>query len=428
MKFSLFFVLATVTSSLSAKDWPKFLGPNGNATSTETGLLKSFPEDGPEILWKAKLEGGFGGAAVVGDEIFLGDRVEQEQEMLVCLDFKTGKEKWRYVSPSEGEPSYPGSRSVPTVEDDAVYFLGSFGEVFRINRETHKADWKIKLSDRYPDAKDETPKWGYAQCTLIVDDVLIALPFGTETGIAGWDKKTGEELWRSGPINDSHSSPTIMTFGGQKQVVILTAGEEGGIQSYHPKTGQKLWSTKLYENRIPITVPIQIDENRIFASGGYNAGSVMLSVHTPGDEYKISKLWETDKGTQVHPPIVIDDHLYFLANESSNHKTKTRRAKGGLACFTLDGKELWNTGDSPFMGRGGSIFADGILIIQDGENGILRLVEPSPKEFKLLGEANVFDTDPKSKKDLQYWSPITLSDGKLLLRGQDHLLCVEMKK
>ena len=420
-------LLATLTTAaLTANDWPRFLGPNGNATSAETGLVKSFPKSGPEIEWTAELEGGFGGAAISGDEVFLGDRVEQEKDMLLCLDFKSGKEKWRYESESEGEPSYPGSRSVPTVEDDAVYFLGSFGEVFRINRKTGKADWKIKLSERYPDAK--TPKWGYAQCTLIVGDTLIVMPFGEKTGIAGWDKKTGKELWKSGGISDSHSSPVVVNFGGTEQIILLTAGDEGGLNSYDAKSGKKLWSSKLYQNRIPITVPVQVDRDRLFVSGGYDGGSKMLSIKKSGSEFEVKELWTTQKGSQVHPPFVIDGHLYFLANENSNHKTATRRKKGGLVCFDLDGKELWSTGNDPFMGRGASLYADGIIIVQDGENGILRLVDPSPKGFKLLAEANVFGTDPTSKKDLRYWSPLALSDGKLLMRGQNKLLCVDLKK
>lgn len=411
------------TATLSAGDWPQFLGPSRNATSTETGLLKSFPKDGPKVLWDTKLEGGFGGAAISGEEVFLGDRVEQEKDMLLCLDFKTGKEKWRYESSSEGEPSFPGSRSVPTVEDDAVYFLGSFGEVFRINRKTGKQDWKIKLSDRYSDA--ETPKWGYAQCTLVVGDTLIVMPFGEETGIAGWDKKTGKELWKSGGIGTTHSSPTVLTLGGVQQVTLVTSL---GLFSYDPKTGKKLWETDLYKNRIAIPAPVQIDNERLFASGGYDFGSKMLSVKKSGDDWKIEELWASKKGTQVHPPILIDNHLYFLANENSNHKTKTRRSKGGLACFTLDGKELWNTGDDPFMGRGASLYADGVLYIQDGEKGILRIVEPSSKGFQLKGEANIFNTDPESRKDLKYWSPLALADGKLIVRGQDKMICLDLKK
>lgn len=422
MKLTL--LLAALTStSLSAGDWPQFLGPQGDATSSESGLRKSFPKSGPKIIWETDLEGGFGGAAIVGDEVYVGDRVAQEKDMLLCLDFKTGQEKWRYESPSEGEPSYPGSRSVPTVEEDAVYFLGTFGEVFRIDRQTGKADWKIKLSDRYPDAK--APHWGYAQCTLIIGDTLIVMPFGDDTGIAGWDKKTGKELWRSEGLGNSHSSPIVANFGGREQVILLAAGGSG-LHSFDPKTGEKLWSSDLYQNRIPITVPVQIDDTRLFVSGGYDAGSKMLSIEKSGDSFKVSELWATEKGTQVHPPILIDQHLYFLANENSNHKGKPRRQKGGLVCYTLDGKELWSTGNDPFMGRGASLFADGMLIIQDGENGILRLVDPSPKKFKLLAEANVFDTDPESRRDLRYWSPLALSEGKLVMRGQGKLLCVDL--
>ena len=417
-------ILALSLATLKADDWPHFLGPNRDGTSAETGLLKSFPEGGPEILWEAKLEKGFGGAAVVGDEVYIVDRVMKEKDMLLCLDLATGKKKWSFENPSEGEPSFQGSRSVPTVEGDAAYFIGSFGQVFRINRKTHQADWIVDMQKRYPDA--ETPKWGYAQCALIMDDILILTPFGTETGIVGVDKKTGKEVWKSGPIGNTHSSPTVMEFGGQKQVVLLTT--ERGLHSYDPKTGKELWSSEAYKNRIPIPSPKQIGKDRIFATGGYDDGSKMLSVKKSGEGFEVETLWETKKGSQVHPAHFIDGHLYFLANENSNHKAKAKRKKGGLACYDLDGKELWNTGDEPFMGRGSSLYADGMLIIQDGEKGNLRLVDPSPKGFKLLAEANVFDTDPKNKKDLNYWSNLALSNGHLIMRGQDRLICVKLKK
>ena len=67
-------------------------------------------------------------------------------------------------------------------------------------------------------------------------------------------------------------------------------------------------------------------------------------------------------------------------------------------------------------------------MIQDGENGVLRFVDPSPKEFKVIAESNVFGTDPGSKKDLRFWSPLALSEGKLILRGQDKLICLDLKK
>ena len=122
------------TGLLHAADWPQYLGPDRTSVSGETGLVRSFRSDGPAFLWETEVEKGFGRCAVVGDEVFLVDRVEKEMDILLCLDFATGVEKWRFESPSEGEPNFPGSRNVPTVEEDAVYFIGTFGEVFCIDR------------------------------------------------------------------------------------------------------------------------------------------------------------------------------------------------------------------------------------------------------------------------------------------------------
>lgn len=426
MKSPLFALSWIFAFPLCADDWPHFLGPDRNSTSAETDLIKSFPDDGPKILWDTKLEKGFGGAAIVGDEVFIVDRLKQEKDILLCLDFVTGKEKWRFENPSEGEPSYAGSRSVPSVENDAAYFIGPFGNAFRINRTTHKPDWSLNLKEAYPDA--ETPKWGYAQNTLIAGDTLILTPMGPSAGIIGIDKKTGKELWKTGPItgNQSHSSPVLMTLAGQTQVVFLAS--EGDLMSLDPENGKILWSSDAYRIRHAISVPVQIDDSTIFLSGGYDAGSKMLSVQKTGNDYKIESLWSTEKGTQIHSVHLIDDHLYFLANENSNYKAKAKRRTGGLVCFDLKGEELWSTGNEPFMGRGNSIVVDGMLIIQDGENGMLRLVEPSSKGFKLLAEANVFKTDPKSRKDLQYWSNLALSNGKLIMRGQSRLLCIDLRQ
>ncbi|MBJ07027.1 MAG: hypothetical protein CMO40_07950, partial [Verrucomicrobiaceae bacterium] len=197
-------------------DWPQFQGPLRTGVSPETGLLRSFPEDGPRLLWETELQQGFGGCAVVGEDVFLVDRVMQEKDILLCLAARSGREKWRYESPSAGEPSFPGSRSVPTVVGDSVYFIGSFGRVHCVDRKSQRPRWSVKMSDRYPDAK--TPKWGYAQCALVVEDIVFVTPFGSETGVAGWDRKTGKEVWKSGPVGDSHASPTLLEIGGQSHV------------------------------------------------------------------------------------------------------------------------------------------------------------------------------------------------------------------
>ena len=422
-----FFLMPLAFIVCAQADWPQFQGPHRTGVSQETGLARSFPKNGPPILWETKLQQGFGGCAVAEGEVFIVDRIMQEKDMLLCLDAQSGKEKWRYESPSKGEPSFPGSRSVPTVDGDSVYFIGSFGRVHCVDRDSRKARWTVKMSDRYADAK--TPKWGYAQCALVVGDIIFVTPFGSETGVAGWDRKTGEEVWKSGPIGDSHASPTVLEIGGDPHVVLVSKeGSTGYTTSYNPKDGSILWQTSDYYNRIPIPIVTKISEDLIFVTGGYDCGSKMLSLRKTSDGYKASEKWTIKKGTQIHPPFVIDKHLYFLANENSNHRVSAKRKTGGLSCWNLDGQEVWRTGDDPFMGRGGCLYADGMLIIQDGEKGTLRLIEPSPEGFKLLAEANVFDSDLTSKKDLKFWSPMALSDGRLYMRGQNRLLCISLKK
>lgn len=423
-------IIALSFCPIALADWPQFQGPSRNGTSMESGLLRTFPKEGPRILWEKNLEQGFGGCAVDGKEVFLVDRVAGEKDMLICLDTDSGEEKWRYQSPSEGEPSFPGSRSVPTVRTDAVYFIGSFGRVHCVDRTTRKVRWQIKMSDRYPDA--ETPRWGYAQCALVVGDIIVVTPFGSETGVAAWNRNTGEELWTSRAIGDSHSSPTLLEIGGEQHIaltsVIRQGGKKGLVTSYSPADGRILWQTSLYYNKIPIPPVTKVSESLLFLTGGYDCGSKMLSIKKQGGRYELSEKWSIEKGSQIHPPFIINNHLYFLANENSNHRVSAKRKTGGLSCWTLDGEEVWRTGNEPFMGRGGSLYADGMMIIQDGENGTLRLGEVSPEGFRILASANVFGSDPDKKFDLKFWSPMALSGGRLLMRGQNRLLCVDLKK
>ena len=172
----------------------------------------------------------------------------------------------------------------------------------------------------------------------------------------------------------------------------------------------------------------KVNNTLLFATGGYDCGSKMLSIERQGNSYTLSEKWSIQKGSQIHPPFVIADHLYFLANENSNHRVATKRKTGGLSCWSLDGEELWRTGNDPFMGRGASLYADGMLIVQDGEKGILRLWEVSKGGFRELASANVFGSDLKKNFDLKFWSPMALSEGRLYMRGQNRLLCVDLKK
>lgn len=432
---------AILATTASAADWPNFQGPNRDGTSSETGLnLEGWGEDGLPQLWDIELNEGWGGAAVSGDEVFLVDRDLGETDKLICLSLEDGNEKWHFEFDYAGKLSFHGSRGVPLIEDDAVYFIGGFGQVFRINRETHEPDWMISIQDEY---KAEPPKWGWAQSAVVSGDILIVPAMSEDVGLIGLDKKTGEEKWRTEGFGDSHSNPTILNLHGVEQAVFVATMRDGDAGtgttiSVKPDTGEVLWKTDLYFNKIPIPFPTKVTEELVFLTGGYGNGSCMIRVT---DDWKVEKVFDMTQGTQVHPPFVIGEHIYFLANENDNHKGEARET-GGLTCITFDGEILWNTGDDPFMGRGNMIYVDGHLLIQDGEVGYLRSVVPSPEGYNQVAMADVFgkkeevdeqlakqeNRDVKKIPDFKFWSPMALSNGKLIVRGQDRMICLDLRK
>ena len=446
MLFSLT-ILVFSTLSVSGADWPQFQGPDGNGVSSETGLnLSDWEENPPEVVWEKKLNEGFGGAAIVGDEVFLVDRDPSERDRLLCLDLKTGETKWEFSHDFEGSLPFPGSRGVPLVDDEAVYFVSGFGQVFKVNRETHEADWMLSIQDEFG---APSPKWGWAQSIVAIGETLVVPAMSEEVGMIGIDRNSGEVQWKTDGFGDTHSTPTVLTLHGVEQAVLVATKRDddqeiGTTISVDPETGEVLWKTDVYFNKIPIPFPTKVTEELVFLTGGYGNGSCMVRVTKDGDQWDVEKVFDMIQGTQIHPPFVVGDYIYFLANENDNHKGVARK-KGGLMCMDFDGNIIWQTGDDPFMGRGNMILVDGHLLIQDGEVGFLRSVIPSPDGYKEVGMFDAFgkkeEVDEfveeqrkretefvKMPNDYKFWSPMALSDGRLIMRGQDTLKCLDLRK
>src|SRR5688572_21542387 len=185
---SLLALFVTASDTRSPDDWPQFQGLRRDATSTETGLCRSFPEDGPPVLWTLDVAEGFGGAAVRGQEVFVLDRDGDDGDMLRCLDLGTGEELWSTGYPARGRLDFPGSRGVPLVTEDRVFTIGGFGHVTCVDRETKETVWQVALGERYRAAP---PHWGWAQSPLVVGNTVIVAVLSEEVGLAALDADDG---------------------------------------------------------------------------------------------------------------------------------------------------------------------------------------------------------------------------------------------
>jgi len=404
--------LVLILSSFGlATDWPQYLGPGRNAVSTETGIKRSWPAGGPDVLWTVPMGEGFGGAAVSGGTVYVLDRSGEEGDILRALDLMTGKENWRFAYDAPGKLDRGGSRSVPTVDGNYVYACGPFGHFHCVDKRTHKPVWSKNIWTDY--SNEEYPRWGIAQNPLIYGDLLILASQTQKAGVIAFDKLTGAEKWASPalPGRAGYVSPKIVTLGGKDHVVMISA--VGAVVGMDPQTGTELWSYDGWQCRIPVPNVTEIGGGRIFITGGYRAGSAMIKVEKKSGSFVVNELFKNNEfGTHVHPAILHDGYLYGHCS--------TNETRDGLMCMSLDGKVMWKTGRAPLFDKGGFILVDGLFLSVDGNKGWLYLIEPGPGGFKELAKAKILDTNT-------CWAPLALTDGKLLIRDQKQMRCVVVK-
>ena len=229
------FLLFFFANHMYAQDWPQFLGPERNSTSPQKDLLRSWPESGPEILWTVDLGIGYGGPVVKDGKVYLLDRDNEVGDKLRCFDLNNGEELWKFEYDAAGEVMFPGSRSVPIVDDKHVYSCGPYGDLYCIDTKTHEPVWKVNIwTDFGGDPGNDTvdyggfggngnfPIWAVSQCPLIYGDLLIVLSQAPDAGAVAYNKNTGEVAWKTPNLgNESYTSPTVVKIDGQDHIVAV---------------------------------------------------------------------------------------------------------------------------------------------------------------------------------------------------------------
>jgi len=213
MKNKLFFatkiLLVASAIQLYAQDWPQYQGPKRNGTSDQKGILRTWPEKGPEILWTADLGIGFGGPVIKDGKVYLLDRNDQVNDIMRCFDFNTGAELWRYSYDAPGTAMFPGSRSVPAVDGNFVYSCGHNGDLYCIDINTHNPVWNKNIWKDF--GGQELPIWAITQCPLIYGDLLLILSQAPEAGVVAYNKLTGDVVWKTPNLgNETYASPAIV--------------------------------------------------------------------------------------------------------------------------------------------------------------------------------------------------------------------------
>lgn len=405
-------VLALSVGMAAQADWPRFMGADNDGIAKNEKLAASWPEGGPKVLWTVPTGSGFGGPAIADGKVYLLDRVGNEKDKFRVLDLKDGSEVWSHeydTQPYKG--SYGGSRGTPTVNGDMVYTVGVMGDVHAFDVKGKKVAWSKKLQD----FGARPGGWGFAQSPLVLGDSLIlATPGSKESSAVALDKKTGEVKWKAEAYgnNDAYTSPVLTTIDGVKQILVWNKGTIGGIT---PEDGKVLWRYDWRTDR-PIPNPLPVGDGKLFLTIGYGKGTSLIKVKKDGAEWKVEEIFQGDERTKskVSSPVFYEGHIYSNAQDNNGASPVE-----GLQCLDADANVLWNTKGDPWFQHGAILIADGKILAMGGQDGVLRLVEASPKGYKELAKAKVLDG-----KEL--WAPMALSNGKLVVRSHKEMKCLEV--
>ncbi len=418
-----------LTRPASADDWPHWMGPERDNVWRETGLLERFPEGGPTIRWRTPIASGYTGPSVADGRVFVMDFVSEEDvdvsnfsrntypgtERVLCLDQSTGKILWKHEYPVTTSVSYPaGPRCTPAVDGDRVYTLGAEGNLFAFEAASGKILWSRDLRTEY--AKG-SPLWGYAAHPLIDGQKLLTLAGGEGSHVVALDKLTGKEIWKSGSSKSlGYSPPTIIEFGGTRQLILL---KPDAVSSVDPESGKEYWSVPYEATQGSIIMSPVLTESFLYV-GGYRGKNLLLQL---ADDRPAAEIVWRDRRRMLSPinvqPMVVDGVMYGLGQ------------RGVLSAIRLPlGEGLWTTED--VLGRRPKGNDTAFLVREDdrfwlfNELGELIIARLSPEGYEEIDRAKVIEPTGSASGREVVWCMPAFAGRCAFIRNDVEILCVDL--
>lgn len=360
-------------------DFPRYRGRHGDGlVLSPEPIALDWSNNPPELLWRQPCGGGFAGFAVAGN---VAVTIEQRRanEAVVCYDRATGRERWAYEYPARFRNlTGDGPRATPTIHDGRIYSLGATGELVCLDGATGKKVWQRNI---LADNAARPVTWGMTSSPLVVARLgLVIVNPGIDPGnnagkaLAAYRLKDGEAAWAGGQHAAGYSSPQLVTLAGRSQVLLFDAG---GLAGFDPRSGEELWrhawKTSLGMN---IIQPLVLDGNHVFVSSEASNGCAVVEVSRKDDEFRTEVVWANKSlASKFSNPLALGESIYGLST-------------GTLVCLDRrTGKRLWR---GKHYGHGQVLGVDGAILVLS-ERGYVALVKPDRKRFQEVGRLEVFE-------------------------------------
>jgi outer membrane protein assembly factor BamB len=403
-----------VAMSAAPGDWPQWRGPDRTDVSRETGLLTTWPKEGPRLLWTFDRAGiGYSGPAIVAGKLYtLGAR--GDTEYVLAIDSKTGQELWSTkIEPVFSNGWGDGPRSTPTVDGDLLVALGAGGELVCVETAAGKIRWQVNLQKDL--GGHMMTSWGYTESPLVDGDQVVCTPGGGQGTFAALDKKTGRLLWRSKELTDpaAYSSMIVAEVGGVRQYINMTGRGVAGVAA---DDGRLLWHSPLGANGTAIVPTPIFYADHVYVTSGYGAGCGLLKLGPDGKSTTAEEIYANKTLKNHHGGVVqLGDYVYGYSD-----------GEGWVCQDMRTGKNVWEEKNK--LEKGSLTCADGRLYCYGENNGTVVLIEATPEGWKECGRFQIPRQTDKPRKLGHIWTHPVVAGGRLYLRDQDLIFCYDVRE
>jgi len=402
--------LVVLAAGAAAEDWPQWLGPRRDNSSTETvapwkGDLKA--------LWRKPAGEGHSSPVVAAGKVFLHTRVkDKDAEEVAAYDAASGKLLW--AKQYDRGPLHEGfirqfgvgPRATPAYRKGRLYTVGVTGHLVCWDARDGKQVWSVDTARKFA-----PPKLAFGvSCSPLLDGEAVLINVGAKgASIVAFNAADGKVLWKGLDDPPSYSSGIAFGAGMARQLVFLTGA---GVVSLTAE-GKLNWRVPL-KDLLSESSTTPVKAGAMLLASSVTFGSLGIRLDSKDDKPTATQAWKNPLLTCYFstPVAVGKDEVYMVTGSPPPF------AKAVLRCVAIkSGKELWK------KDRVGTYHAS---LLRTGDNkllmlddfGNLSLVEPNAREYK---------QQARSKVCGQTWAHPALSGGRLYLRDKGELICLPLQ-
>ncbi len=394
------FTLVILTACSEKNELSQWRGPNRDGKYLQTGLLKQWPDEGPELIWSYEgLGSGHGSVGFTKDQIFvLG--MPDTIGVIYSFDLE-GNLLWQKEYGPEWNTNYTGPRSTPTIVDGLLYFISGKGVAICMDTNNGEVIWSIDMFESF----DAQPTWwGIAESPLVYGDRIIITPGGTKHNVVALSRYTGETIWSSKGNGEqsAYCSPILVKRNDTRLIVTMTAESVLGIDA---ENGEILWIVPhKQEDNINANSPVY-DGSRVFcASAEADTAKGHLMIRLSEDGRTVEEGWRNEELFNLLGGIILHEGSVYSSTFSKKEWYCIDAGTGKLNYI------------SKKISGGATIFADGLFYCY-GTDGVLSLIKADEKKCSVISSFEV------SLGTNQHWAHPVISDGRIYVRHGDALMC-----